>query len=44
MQKKVAIVGKDTAMRPQQLSKHERETNTAQESTQPQGFNDSLVN
>lgn len=44
MQEKVAIVGKDTVMRLQQLSKHEGETNTAQENIQPQGFNNSLVN
>lgn len=45
MQEKVAITGKDTVMRPQQLSEHEGETNTAEEnSIQPQGFNNSLVN
>lgn len=32
MQEKVAIVGKDTVMRPQQLSKLKEEINIAQES------------
>ena len=44
MQEKVASAGKDTAMRPQQLSKHEEKTNTVQERIQPQGINNSLVN
>lgn len=45
MHEKVALIGKDTVMRPQQLSEHEGETNTAKESSiQPQGFNNSLVN